>query len=261
VISSENKPINEKATISDFTTNQYRELLIIAKRNYTFSSYDDINYDQKFILWRHDIDFSINRAEKLAEIEHNEQITATYFINIHCEFYNAMEKDQSELINKILSYGHHLAIHFDSKYYNIKNEDELEKKIELESNIIKDIFDYRPKVFSFHNPNDFLLTCEKEEYGGLMNCYSKKFKNEIPYVSDSNGYWRFQRLKDVLLNAEEKNLHVLTHPAWWQDQESEPYYRIKRCVDGRALNTLENYEKQLDKDGRLNIGKKNSSDE
>ena len=87
---------------------------------------------------------------------------------------------------------------------------------------------------------------------------SAKFKNEIPYISDSNGYWRFKRLKDVLLNAEEKNLHVLTHPAWWQDQEEEPYYRIKRCVDERANNTLANYEKQLDKDGRLNIGKKTS---
>ena len=261
MISSKNKPVNNQSKIRDFTTIQYRELLILAKKNYSFSSYDNINYNQNFILWRHDIDFSINRALKLAEIEHSEEINATYFINIHCDFYNAMEKAQSELIKKILGYGHHIGIHFDSGYYNIKNENELDKKIELESKIIKDIFDYRPTVFSFHNPNDFLLTCEKEDYGGLINCYSAKFKNEIPYISDSNGYWRFQRLKDALLNAEEKNLHVLTHPAWWQDKEEEPYFRIKRCVDGRANNTLANYEKQLDKDGRLNIGKKTSNRE
>ena len=36
-----------------------------------------------------------------------------------------MEKVQSELIKKILGYGHHIGIHFDSDYYNIKNEDEL----------------------------------------------------------------------------------------------------------------------------------------
>ena len=87
--------------------------------------------------------------------------------------------------------------------------------------------------------------------------FSKKFKNDIPYVSDSNGYWRFRSLRDVLSNANDERLHVLTHPGWWQEKPLEPFERIERCVEGRSSSVFLNYNKQMKKDGRKTIGKKN----
>ena len=55
-----------------------------------------------------------------------------------------------------------------------------------------------------------------------------------PYVSDSNGYWRFERLPEVLAAGAHERLHVLTHPEWWQEEAMSPRERILRCIAGRA---------------------------
>ncbi len=258
MIDSKNQSINIDPNISDFTIDKYHELLVLAKKNYNFISYKNIDYKQKFILWRHDCDFSLNRALKLAELEKKENIFTTYFINLHSEFYNLFEKEQSKIIKQIINLGHYIGIHFDTNYYDIKSEEDLNKWLVFEKNIFVKLFNIKPFVFSFHNPNFFSLSFEKKKYSGLINCYSKQFKNNVGYISDSNGYWRFKRLSDVLSLSKEKNIQVLTHPAWWQDVKSFPYDRIQRCVKGRAQNILDNYDKQLKKDGRLNFGKKKS---
>ncbi len=51
------------------------------------------------------------------------------------------------------------------------------------------------------------------------------------YVSDANGYWRFRRLLDVLVEGTDVRLHVLTHPGWWQ---AEP---MPTPGAGRSLRT------------------------
>ena len=255
MIKTDNNTLNEKAFTGDFTVTQYRKLLRIAQQNYEFVFYNNISFSKKFILWRHDCDFSLNRAVKLAKIEKDEGVCSTYFINPHCEFYNPFEKGQSDLVHQIIDMGHHLGLHFDAGYYKIEKESELEKILIYEAQMLEHFFYFRPSAFSFHNPTKYLLNYEKETYGRLVNCYSNKFKKELPYVSDSNGYWRFRRLQDVLEKDEEPYLQVLTHPAWWQDDAMEPWKRIKRCVEERAKSKLKDYEKQLKNHGRLNLGK------
>jgi hypothetical protein len=79
------------------------------------------------------------------------------------------------------------------------------------------LFGIRPVAFSFHNPLAAHLDCDADVYGGLVNCYSKRFKQEVAYGSDSNGYWRFWRIFDVLYEKKDARLQVLTHPGWWKD--------------------------------------------
>ena len=50
----------------DFTEDNYRQLIKLAKSNYNFIKYEDYNKKGKNLLWRHDIDFSVHRALKLA---------------------------------------------------------------------------------------------------------------------------------------------------------------------------------------------------
>lgn len=240
---------------ADFTTESFVELLQLAKRNYKFISYADIcTSSEKYILWRHDVDLSLNRALKLAKIEHNEGIQATYFVNPHCNFYNLLERSQSQHIKQILSLGHSIGLHFDVDYYQIENEGQLDKLVAEEAALLQSLFATEIKAFSFHNPNAFMLSCEKEQYGGLINCYSTLFKKEIAYCSDSNGYWRFKRLRDVLEEASDPRLQILTHPGLWQDQIMSPRERVFRCVDMRANRVMQNYDELLRIAGRNNLG-------
>jgi hypothetical protein len=86
--------------------------------------------------------------------------------------------------------------------------------------------------------------------GGMLNVYSSYFQKNVPYVSDSNGYWRFKRLKEVLTSATEPCLQVLTHPEWWQEKLMSPKEKVWRCIDGRAESTKALYLKNLAEAGR-----------
>ena len=253
MIKSDNQPLNEEAFIEDFTVEHYRELLRLAQVNYQFVSYENIPFGERFILWRHDCDFSLNRAFKLAEIEAQEGVASTFFVNPHSEFYNLLEKTQSEIISSILDLGHSVGLHFDADFHGITSEVELEGHIAYEASILVRYFGVKPVAFSFHNPNEALLTYDCETYGGLLNCYSGKFREQIPYCSDSNGYWRFRRLRDVLAKGVDPCLQVLTHPAWWQDRSMLPMERIDRSIKGRAEAVRAEYINILHKVGRKNI--------
>lgn len=252
MISSTNIPSNEKSSDSDFTVSHYRELITLAKQKYVFCKYGQIPWDDKFVLWRHDCDFSLNRAFSLASVESEQGVCATYFLNPHCEFYNLYEKNQHHLVQKIIALGHDIGLHFDAAFYEINNEHMLSDKVREEAAMLEQLFGVKPSAFSFHNPVTSQMNCEAEYYGGVLNCYSHRFKTEVPYCSDSNGYWRFRRLWDVLSDGKDPCLQVLTHPGWWQEIPSSPRQRIFRSVYGRAEAVLRRNDSLLNEYGRIN---------
>lgn len=242
--------------INDFTLTEYQALLVLAKSQYRFIRYDELESHQDKthrLLWRHDCDLSLHRALRMAQLEHDLNITATYFLNPHCEFYNVLERSQSQLIEKIQNLGHVIGLHFDASYYALTSEQQLDELVLQEATWLQQWFGTKINVFSFHNPSPFTLTCEKNSYGGLINCYSHFFKTQVGYCSDSNGYWRFRRLRDVLEQAEDTNLQVLTHPGWWQDAPMPPRDRVLRATQGRATAVMNEYDNFLQKQGRLNV--------
>jgi len=252
MISINNQPINSEAINSDFTVKSYRQLIDLALKSYQIANYRFIPWGQRFVLWRHDCDYSLNRSLALAYIEAESGLRSTYFVNPHCEFYNLLEQQQRDNIHQIAELGHDIALHFDAGFYNTLSEADLDKQVSAEADLLEYYLGVRPTAFSFHNPSSFHLACEADTYGGLLNCYSKRFKTEVPYCSDSNGYWRFRRLHDVLADASDHCLQVLTHPGWWQKKPMPPRQRIFRSVYGRAASTLRAYDANLELHNRTN---------
>jgi len=248
-----NNLIKEKYHFSDFTTENYRYLIQQAKINYRFSSYDTFDASSKFVLLRHDIDLSPQRALHLATIENEEGVSATYFWYIHSEYYNLFEKEIFNIVKKISALGHSFGIHFDSHFYNIQTQKQIEECLLKEKDILEKVFDLEIKVFSFHNTNPFIMSCKNWEYAGLINTYADYFQNEVTYCSDSNGYWRFQRMADTVEKAESSCLQLLTHPVWWQKEVMSPWQRIQRCINSRAENNKNNYCRYLKSAGMKNI--------
>ena len=238
----------------DFTVENYARLISLAKSKYQFISYSDLKKVDQFVLWRHDCDFSLNRALRLAEIENKLGVTATYFLNPHSDFYNVLERSQSDIIEKIIGFGHSIGLHFDTAYYDIKSTQTLDELVNREKILLQDFCGVKIDAFSFHNPQSFELNCEAFSYGGLINCYSKWMKENVSYCSDSNGYWRHERLENFLKDSNEACLQILTHPGWWQDSVMRPFDRIARCAHGRAEATLQFYKNTLQLHGRENIG-------
>lgn len=242
-----------KTVAEDFTEEHYRQVLAMAKRSYVPVSYTNIPYGGKFVLWRHDVDVSLNRALALATIEEEEGVLATYFILLRSPFYSPYETEQRELILQILDKGHELGLHFDANAYGSLEKSTLEDAISTEAQILERLVGCAPVAVSFHNPTEEHLRWNDDQYSGLRNCYSSLLFHDTSYVSDSNGYWRFRRLYDVLEQAQDDSLQVLTHPECWQQQPMAQRRRIHRSVYGRAAAAMVNYDLLLERSNRINL--------
>ncbi len=248
--------MKNKYYFDDFTEANYTSLLLNAKKRYEFITYNSIDKHttkKEFILWRHDVDFSVHRAFALAKIEKNMGIKSTYFFQLGSAMYNLFEQEIKELVFKIMKLGHEVGLHFDCSQYRINTKDDLEKYLIFEKNIIEKLFDVEIHVFSFHNPTEDVLKNDEYKYANMINTYARYFKEDIVYCSDSNGYWRYERLEDFLTKELHKNRQVLTHPEWWQIEIMSPRARVQRCLMGRMQQGLLKYDNFLRKNGRENV--------
>lgn len=238
---------------SDFTRENYRKLLQLAKSKYNFIQFTEKQIAEGSILWRHDVDYSPQSALKLAKIENEEGVKSTFFLLFHSEFYNLLEYVNTECFKSISNLGHEIGLHFDASFYNIQDVETLEKYLNIESSFLGEILQTKIKAFSFHNPFEFELSCNENTYAGLINTYAKRFHKDIGYCSDSNGYWRYKRLEDVLKESKSGSLQILTHPEWWQEEILSPKQRVLRCIEGRSAYVRTSYENFLKLHGRSDI--------
>lgn len=244
----------ERFHFSDFTRENYSRLLSLAKAQYRFRLFHDWQPSERFVLWRHDVDFSPQAAVRLAEREAAAGVVATYFVWLHSDFYNALERDVTDCIRTIASFGHDIGLHFDVAYAGVTTAEELSAALPGEQRILEGVAQRDVRVFSFHNPTPATREFGAREYAGLLNAAADVYYSDVAFCSDSNGYWRDRRLEDVLLAATDERLQVLTHPEMWQDAPMSPRQRVDRCIDGRAQRTRERYERLLRVNGRNDIG-------
>lgn len=246
---------SDKYRFADFTIDRYRQLIEVARGNkFIFVAFDDVYpLVGKIVLWRHDVEFSPHAALRMAEIEADAGVKATYFFQLHSEFYNVLEKEVSQIVARIKEFGHDIGLHFDSHYYDIQSENQLEDYLALDAAYFNRIFDVQIRTFSFHSTTPFILSCERSEYAGLLNVYSREFKTQFAYCADSTGFWRYERLEEVLNNPKVNRLQVLTHDAMWSDKVLPPRQRVFKAIDEHAQRLKKCYDAILKLRGAKNI--------
>ncbi len=240
----------------DFTESNYQNILDLIKKNYNTIIFSDYKKPGKNLLLRHDVDMSIHRAYRLAQIESANNVHATYFFLIHSPYYNIFEGEIYDLSKQIIDLGHEIGLHFDFGFYQRRGLDRntILEYMAFERDTLEKMFKRPISAFSFHDPsNEVLEHYTDENYCDMINAYSRYLRNNYSYCSDSNGYWRYHRLEDVLVEAKSEKLQVLLHPEWWVPEAMSPRQRISRCIDGRCGRNHEHYDSQIERDGRLNV--------
>lgn len=240
---------------SEFTEPRFRDLLRQLKDGgYQFIRFGE-TCENRHVIWRHDVDFSMHRAARLAEIEAEESISATYFLNPRAAFYNLLEPEIEKLTQRIVAAGHDIGLHFDAGAYQVENwsRTTLNTAIGRERNILENILETKIHAMSWHNP-DFsnLLTFDENEIGGLINAYGRVLRKDYTYCSDSNGYWRFEPM-DKVIAAGHARLHLLTHPEMWTPDAMSPSARVDRAIFGRAHALRRTYDALLARGNRKNL--------
>jgi hypothetical protein len=232
---------------SEFTETAYRELLVLARQRYTFRRFSDVLTMREGVLWRHDVDMSPHRALALARLERDQQVVATYFVHLHSTFYNALEADVVSKLKDIASLGHDIGLHFDPQFSGLTPADgsALSHAIAFERDVLTTALGLPVVALSFHDPGVAGFTdILSDTIAGLVNAYGLRLRRDFAYSSDSNGYWRFKRIADVLREGHPR-VQVLTHPEWWVPDVLSPRERVTRAIDGHAAAVARRYDAAL----------------
>jgi hypothetical protein len=247
------RPPMTNAPNGDFTEAAYRELLRVARERHAFRPFAAALTMADGVLWRHDIDMSPHRALALARIEREEDVVASYFVHLHSNFYNALEAEVVGTLKDIASLGHEIGLHFDPQFRKLAAGEhaELVRAVSLERDVLQDAIGVPVVALSFHDPDGF-TDLEDDTIADLVNAYGPRLRKEFAYCSDSNGYWRFAPIGDVLREPGHACVQVLTHPEWWVPEAMSPRDRVARAIDGRAARAAARYDAALRAVGREN---------
>ena len=226
----------------------YENMLKETAKYYNFGlincSLDIVNIFEKSestCFLRHDIDFSPLNALRMAELEYELGVQSTYTVLLSGQFYNPFEKENRKLLKQILGFGHEIGLHFDVSIYDIKKEDILINHLTKEASTLENLLETKISMFSFHNTTEFSMSCREFKYCGLINAYSDFFQDEVEYISDSNGYWRFRSWIE-LLQEKHKVIHILTHPIWWLPNNNyPPFETIMKIIIERTDLCISEY--------------------
>jgi hypothetical protein len=237
--------------VADFTEDSYRDIIADARSRYLFEPFGT-EAAEPHVLWRHDVDISIHRALKLARIEADQGVRTTFLLSLRGPFYSLLEPASLAIAREIAGLGHWLGLHFHTDAYDgLSSERELDEHLRFERRLLSELTGSPIDVLSFHNPGATGADVfDADTLGGMINAYGASLRGRYAYVSDSNGYWRHERIPDVIASGEHERLHVLTHPEWWQETPMSPSERLERCLTGRADYAREWYEGPVRAAGR-----------
>ncbi len=199
-----------------FSLDQYKTLIFELIKNGLIPTTDwKAKASNNTLLIRHDIDFSVNFANKLALFESKLGVRSTYFLMLTSNFYNLISSENQKLVKNIIKLGHKVSIHFDPTAHEDLEEFKNEKRL------FENIFDVEVDIVSVHRPGPFLDN-NNITLCGITQTYSDKYFRNMKYLSDSGGRNVMPLISEYLEGDRSQGLHLLLHPIWWVDSKTSP---------------------------------------
>ncbi len=216
-------------------------MIRLAKERFPLIGYAEYKEHERFVIWRHDVEYCVPEMSVLAKIDADEGIKSTLFVQLHSELYNFWDADTVKQIKQWVAWGHELGLHFDCGFHGDEVFDQIEATISFERKLLEEIYGAQILSFSYHNPNSESLRYQ-DDYAGLVNAYNKDFfHGAITYVSDSNGRWREQTIRDVLTDSRTTKAQINTHDTWWTDERIPQIEKLEAAILKGARQKITNY--------------------
>lgn len=165
------------------------------------------------LILRHDIDIDPALALGLAGVEHDLGVASTYLVLLTSPLYNPTTPANRATLAALADAGHEVGLHFDAAPYATPAERDAALAVERE--VLGLILGAEVRVASFHRPGPAAAT---PELPGLVSAYEARFVDDLAYVTDSGGAFRYGHPLDSEAFAERRGMQLLTHPIWWSER-------------------------------------------
>jgi hypothetical protein len=206
----------------EFTYDAYRAFLDEFKdRGYSFRGFGDPATDDTIIL-RHDVDWSPERALRMARIEAERGVQSTYFFLVTSPFYNVLHEDTRDILRTIQGLRHDVGVHFSTHEYwrDDPGNAAVSARVREEQRILDTVVEDPTDAVSFHIPPDWVIGTD---YDGFTNAYAPAYIEEMAYAADSNQRWREDPPFDGGLP---ERVQVLVHPGVWAESDERFAQRL-----------------------------------
>lgn len=160
---------------------------------------------------RHDVEFDVAIAKRMAGAESSLGVQSTYFIAIRSPFFNVLDMTVARMIRDIHELGHEIGLHFIGDLSPVDLARRIDDDIVTARRVLElaDI-----SLVSIHTPGDLdrLRTLLADRH---FSIYRRVAQHTQQYVSDSGGSWGTS-LRSALTKQSAHGVQLLTHPHWWR---------------------------------------------
>ena len=210
--------------MNNFSYESYTDIIEKVDSKLPIVDFSDvlINKLDKFCIVRHDIEFSVDRALELANVESMFGINSTYTVQLRNNTYNALSEKNIKAVKEIRKLGHHIGLHQNPPQMD---DGELVDYITKDIETLEHYYGFEVDRYAFHRCGSNPRLLEKYfEVPNKINCYAKEFFHyfngekpkelRVHYLADSNHLWKYGHPLDLDFNEVDK-LQLLTHPYSW----------------------------------------------
>lgn len=204
----------------DNSYEEYRQILRRVAKSGKSKTFEEAETAEQFIVIRHDVEFSLEKALQMAIIESQYGAVASYFIQIGNMAYNAFSEHSLRIIRAIASLGHEIGLH-----YRQSDEARAEEEIGTQAQMLSQCAGVGVNLFSTHRPQK---DTRYHEYkvAGMLNAYSERFFTrtedtenvKVRYIADSKFRWNYGRPDAETIEKSDK-IQLLVHPFQWQEEK------------------------------------------
>ena len=191
-----------------------------------------------YCLIRHDVDFSVSSALRMAALEADLGLSATYFLLFSAD-YNLLAPANSRFPRELVEMGHEVGLHYDSAAVAALAPDDGVELLRAEAALLGMLAGAPVRVIARHSPG--FGGRDPMEGTEFINAYGPRFTTEITYISDSCGAWRDHAVEALGADELPSNVQLLIHPIFWDDDTADRWTRLERL----RLARLEELDAQV----------------
>jgi hypothetical protein len=235
--------------LSRLSRGLYLEFLAKAReRGFSFVRFRDFLPDaptlpERFIALRHDVDFAPGYSVEMAELEHAEGVSSTFFVLVDGQFYDPLQRDVVRQIRRIHSLGHEIGLHF---AVSSAVEADIGREVAFRLEVLSAIAGAPIRSYSQHDPVNagFVSVTLPPGVPTCVDASRAIREHDLLYVSDSAMMWRVHTFDTAL--DQDRNLCLLAHPHSWLHPQDDYVAMIRELESHELEGVSERFDAFVD---------------
>lgn len=225
---------------------EYRRIINAVKQTGKYMDYIPAKDKDEFVIMRHDIEFSIDRAYKMSLVESEEDFQSTYFVQLTNNSYNALSKKNVDMLRDMAERGHHIGLHYhtngqmDSVTVRDGVRDELRIMSEMLGMKIDRYSFHRPKkeIYYYNIAVPYTINAYSSEFFTYVDAVEDNIQLEVKYIADSKHRWNYG-YPDYETLMSHKKVQILVHPFSWTDEGYDNLNNFASLIEEKRVELID----------------------